>query len=124
MTASRFPSLSSKRFPIFRGPDQLLQGKERRAENDATLINYNRNLPERFQHIQVIQGKQLTRSRRASGAGDIGAIAQAEGQPPPRSLGDKLRHPIIHPRSFPSPPSLLPSSRKPALMKTKIALHP
>jgi len=29
-------------------------------KNDATLTNYNRNLPERFQHIEVVQGKQLS----------------------------------------------------------------
>jgi len=61
MTASRFPSLFQNSFRSFRGPHQLLQGKSGVLKNDATLINYNRNLPERFQHIQVIQGKQLTK---------------------------------------------------------------
>jgi elongation factor G len=40
-------------------------------KNDATLNNYNRGIPERFQHIQVVQGKQLTEVGELH-AGDIG----------------------------------------------------
>src|SRR3989475_501128 len=44
----------------FTGRINYFKVKSGVLKNDATLINYNRNLPERFQHIQVVQGKQLT----------------------------------------------------------------
>src|SRR6202011_4752868 len=44
-------------------------------KNDATLMNYNRSVPERFQHTQIVQGKLLTEVQELH-AGDIGAIAK------------------------------------------------
>ena len=44
-------------------------------KNDATLTNFNRNTPERLQHVQVMQGKTGTELAILN-AGDIGAIAR------------------------------------------------
>ncbi len=57
-------------------------------KNDATLMNYNRNMPERFQHTQVVQGKLLTEVQELH-AGDIGAIAKLKETSTGETLGDK-----------------------------------
>src|SRR5712672_1432859 len=43
----------------FAGRINYFKVKSGILKNDATLTNYNRNIPERFQHIQVVQGKQF-----------------------------------------------------------------
>jgi len=86
----------------FRRPHQLLQGEERILKNDATLTNYNRNIPERFQHIQVVQGKQLIEVGDLR-AGDIGAHRQAEGNDTGETLGDKASPFFYSPAQLPEP---------------------
>src|SRR6266849_3024500 len=56
----------------FAGRINYFKVKSGVLKNDATLLNYNRSLPERFQHTQVVQGKQLTEIHELH-AGDIGA---------------------------------------------------
>jgi elongation factor G len=57
-------------------------------KNDATLPNFNRNLQERFQHIQVMQGKTGTEVPELH-AGDIGAITKLKDTVSGDTLGDK-----------------------------------
>ena len=57
-------------------------------KNDATLQNYNRNSAERFQHIQVTQGKTATAVNDLH-AGDIGSIAKLKETVTGETLGDK-----------------------------------
>src|SRR5437870_6198256 len=59
----------------FAGRSNYFKVKSGVLKNDATLNNYNRGIQERFQHIQVVQGKQLTEVGDLH-AGDIGAIAK------------------------------------------------
>ena len=66
-------------------------------KNDATLLNYNRSLPERFQHIQMVQGKQLIEVPELH-AGDIGAIAKLKETTTGETLGDKST-PIFYKRA-------------------------
>src|SRR5216117_3329168 len=72
----------------FAGRINYFKVKSGILKNDATLLNYNRNLPERFQHIQVVQGKQLTEVGELH-AGDIGAIAKLKETTTGETLGDK-----------------------------------
>jgi len=57
-TASRFLSSFSRRSPILCGRINYFKVKSGVLKNDATLNNYNRGIQERFQHIQVVQGKR------------------------------------------------------------------
>jgi elongation factor G len=57
-------------------------------KNDATLQNFNRNLPERFQHTMLVQGKQFTEVQEFH-AGDIGAIAKLKETVTGDTLGEK-----------------------------------
>jgi len=84
-------------------------------KNDVHSHQFNRNIPETFSSI--------SRSFKASSsfevgelrAGDIGAIAKLEGNDHRRTpWRQSFAHLFTHPRSFPSPPLPLPSSRKPA----------
>ena len=72
----------------FAGRINYFKVKSGVLKNDATLLNYNRNLPERFQHIQVVQGKQLTEVGELH-AGDIGAIAKLKETTTGETLVDK-----------------------------------
>src|SRR3977135_580175 len=47
----------------FAGRINYFKVKSGVLKNDATLQSFNRNLTERFQHIQIVQGKQLTEDR-------------------------------------------------------------
>jgi elongation factor G len=71
-------------------------------KNDATLVNYDRNLPERFQHIQVVQGKQLAEIQELH-AGDIGAIAKLKETITGETLGDKGSPIFYQPAVLPDP---------------------
>ena len=73
-------------------------------KNDATLLNYNRSLPERFQHTQMVQGKQLTEVQELH-AGDIGAIAKLKETTTGETLGDKST-PIFYKRAPIPEPSI------------------
>jgi len=56
----------------FAGRINYFKVKSGVLKNDATLLNFNRNIPERFQHTMVVQGKQLTEIQELH-SGDIGA---------------------------------------------------
>jgi elongation factor G len=57
-------------------------------KNDATITNFNRSTQERFQHVQVMQGKTAVAVNDLC-AGDIGAIAKLKDTTTGDSLGDK-----------------------------------
>ena len=73
-------------------------------KNDATLQNFNRNSPERLQHIQVMQGKTATAVTDLH-AGDIGAIAKLKETTTGETLGDK-NAPIFYPPARIPEPSI------------------
>jgi elongation factor G len=58
------------------------------VKNDATLQNYVRNIPERFQHLQVMQGKTAAGVPELH-TGDIGAVAKLKETYTGDTLGDK-----------------------------------
>src|ERR1700692_1263086 len=72
----------------FAGRINYFKVKSGVLKNDATLINYNRSMPERFQHTQLVQGKQLSEVAEIH-AGDIGAIAKLKETTTGETLGDK-----------------------------------
>jgi elongation factor G len=57
-------------------------------KNDATLASFNRGVPERFQHLHVMQGKSAAGIGELH-AGDIGAIAKLKETITGDTLGDK-----------------------------------
>ncbi len=59
-------------------------------KNDATLTNFNRGSQERFQHIQVMQGKTGTEVSELH-AGDIGCDREIEGNDDGRNAGRQER---------------------------------
>jgi elongation factor G len=66
-------------------------------KNDASLQNYNRNIPEKFAHISLIQGKQAVPIHEIH-AGDIGAVAKLRETLTGDTLGDKsspIRYPVV-----------------------------
>jgi len=86
----------------FTGRINYFKVKSGVLKNDATLINYNRNLPERFQHIQIVQGKQFTEVGELH-AGDIGAIAKLKETTTGETLGDKASPIYYSPALLPEP---------------------
>jgi elongation factor G len=86
----------------FAGRINYFKVKSGILKNDATLQNYNRNLPERLQHIQVVQGKQLTEVGELH-AGDIGAIAKLKETTTGETLGDKAAPLYYTPARLPEP---------------------
>jgi len=72
----------------FAGRINYFKVKSGVLKNDATLTNYNRGTQERFQHTQVVQGKQLTEVGELH-SGDIGAIAKLKETVTGETLGDK-----------------------------------
>jgi elongation factor G len=73
-------------------------------KNDATLTNYNRNTTERFQHVQVMQGKTATAINELH-AGDIGGVAKLKETLTGDTLGDKAA-PIFYPSARIPEPSI------------------
>jgi elongation factor G len=71
-------------------------------KNDATLQNFNRNSPERFQHLQVMQGKTAAAVSDLH-AGDIGAVAKLKETTTGESLGDKNAPIFYSPARIPEP---------------------
>ncbi len=71
-------------------------------KNDATLTNFNRQTTERFQHIQVVQGKQLTEVPEMR-TGDIGAVAKLKETTTGETLGDKAAPIFYRPAHIPEP---------------------
>ena len=71
-------------------------------KNDATVQNYNRNTPERLQHIQVTQGKTATAVNDLH-AGDIGSIGKLKETVTGETLGDKAAPIYYAPARIPEP---------------------
>jgi elongation factor G len=71
-------------------------------QNDATLPNFNRQSNERFQHIQVMQGKAGTAVAELH-AGDIGAVAKLKETLTGETLGDKSAPIFYPPARLPEP---------------------
>ena len=71
-------------------------------KNDATLQNYNRNTPERFQHIQITQGKTATAVNDLH-SGDIGSIGKLKETVTGETLGDKGAPIYYAPARIPEP---------------------
>jgi elongation factor G len=86
----------------FAGRINYFKVKSGVLKNDATLQNYNRNVPERLQHTQVVQGKQLTEVGDLH-AGDIGAIAKLKETTTGETLGDKAAPIYYTPARIPEP---------------------
>ena len=86
----------------FSGRINYFKVKSGILKNDATLQNFNRNIPERFQHTMVVQGKQLTEIQELH-AGDIGAITKLKETVTGDTLGDKAAAIYYAPAKLPEP---------------------
>ncbi|HLK05377.1 MAG TPA: elongation factor G [Candidatus Acidoferrum sp.] len=86
----------------FAGRINYFKVKSGVLKNDATLTDFTRGLQERFQHIQVVQGKQLTEVGELH-AGDIGAIAKLKEVFTGDTLGDKAAPIFYKPAAIPEP---------------------
>jgi elongation factor G len=86
----------------FAGRINYFKVKSGVLKNDAALLNYNRNVPERFQHTQAVQGKQLTEIGELH-AGDIGAIAKLKETTTGETLGDRAAPIYYTPARLPEP---------------------
>jgi elongation factor G len=71
-------------------------------KNDATLTNFNRSTPERFQHVQVMQGKTAAAVNELH-PGDIGAVAKLKDTVTGDTLGDKNAPIFYSPARIPEP---------------------
>jgi len=71
-------------------------------KNDATLTNFNRGTPERFQHIHATQGKTGVEVPEIH-AGDIGSIAKLKETITGETLGDKSAPVFYKPVQLPEP---------------------
>ncbi len=87
----------------FAGRINYFKVKSGVLKNDATLMNFNRNTPERFQHTQVVQGKLLSEIAELH-AGDIGAIAKLKETTTGDTLGDKAAPIFYKPAQIPEIP--------------------
>ena len=86
----------------FAGRINYFKVKSGVLKNDATLSDFTRGSQERFQHIQVVQGKQLTEVGELH-AGDIGAIAKLKEVFTGDTLGDKAAPLFYKPAVIPEP---------------------
>ena len=86
----------------FSGRINYFKVKSGVLKNDATLQNFNRNIPERFQHTMVVHGKQLTEIQELH-AGDIGAITKLKETVTGDTLGDKAAAIYYAPAKLPEP---------------------
>jgi elongation factor G len=86
----------------FSGRINYFKVKSGVLKNDATLQNFSRNIPERFQHIMLVQGKQLTEVQELH-AGDIGAITKIKETVTGDTLGDKTSIIYYEPVRLPEP---------------------
>jgi elongation factor G len=71
-------------------------------KNDATLQNFNRNTPERMQHVHVMQGKTAIEVPEIQ-AGDLGTIAKLKDTLTSDTLGDKNAPVFYPPPRIPEP---------------------
>src|SRR5450755_59183 len=72
----------------FSGRINYFKVKSGVLKNDATLLDYNSGNAEKFQHLQVAQGKVFTEVIELH-AGDIGAVAKLKECSTGETLGDK-----------------------------------
>jgi elongation factor G len=72
------------------------------VKNDATINNFNRGTQERFQHLQVMQGKVAVAVNDLY-AGDLGAIAKLKETTTGDTLGDKSAPIFYPPARIPEP---------------------
>jgi elongation factor G len=72
------------------------------VKNDATINNFNRGTQERFQHLQVMQGKTAVAVNDLY-AGDLGAIAKLKETTTGDTLGDKSAPIFYPPARIPEP---------------------
>src|SRR5947207_2640487 len=86
----------------FAGRINYFKVKSGLLKNEATLTDFTRGSQERFQHIQVVQGKQLTEVGELH-AGDIGAIAKLKEVFTGDTLGDKAAPLFYKPAQLPEP---------------------
>ncbi|MHB8639090.1 MAG: elongation factor G [Candidatus Acidiferrales bacterium] len=70
--------------------------------NDASVANFNRNTSERFQHLEIRQGKTATAINELH-AGDIGTIAKLKDTTTGETLGDKSAPLFYPPAHLPEP---------------------
>ena len=70
--------------------------------NDASVANFNRSTVERFQHVEVRQGKTATAINELH-AGDIGTIAKLKDTTTGDTLGDKSAPLYYPPAHLPEP---------------------
>ena len=71
-------------------------------KNDVTLNNFNRSSQERFQHVQLMQGKTAAAVNDLH-AGDIGAVAKLKETTTGETLGDKGGPVFYLPARIPEP---------------------
>src|SRR5580658_3520360 len=71
-------------------------------KNDAIVTNFNRGTQERFQHLQVMQGKTAVAVNELY-AGDIGSISKLKDTTTGDSLGDKNSPIYYAPARIPEP---------------------
>ncbi len=71
-------------------------------KNDATILNYNRESNERFQHVSVAQGKQHNQVSELH-AGDIGVIGKLKETLTGDTLGDRSSPIFYAPVRLPEP---------------------
>jgi len=74
------------------------------VKNDATINNFNRGTQERFQHLQVMQGKTAVAVNDLH-AGDLGSIAKLKDTTTGDTLGEK-NAPIFYPPARIPEPSI------------------
>src|SRR5499425_796673 len=86
----------------FAGRINYFKVKSGVLKNDATVLNFSKNIPERMQHTQVVQGKTLTEVAELH-AGDIGAIAKLKDTLTGDTLGDKNAPVFYKPAQIPEP---------------------
>jgi len=71
-------------------------------KNDATIVNYNKETNERFQHVSVAQGKTHTQVAELH-AGDIGVVSKLKETLTGDTLGDKGATIFYPPVKLPEP---------------------
>ncbi|MGH9483352.1 MAG: elongation factor G, partial [Terriglobales bacterium] len=79
----------------FAGRLSVFKVRAGKVRNDDTVMNFNRQLPERFAHLSLLQGKQLVPVPELQ-AGDLGVVAKLKETLTGDSLGDKSA-PIFYP---------------------------
>src|SRR5262249_8040857 len=86
----------------FAGRINYFKVKSGVLKNDATILNFSKNTPERMQHTQVVQGKVLSKVGELHSA-DIGAIAKLKDTLTGDTLGDKSAPVFYKPAQIPEP---------------------